>query len=97
VKVEVEKDYQMRMETKLTELGARIDELKERADRLDSEKQEAVRRQLNKMHSQTKATWKKLHELKTGDYQAQGILKTYLEHSLDDLKNYLDNHVLPYF
>jgi hypothetical protein len=95
--LKVGKDYQIRMETKLNELVTRIDELKEQADNLDSEKQEELRQELTKMEARTKATRKKLQELKRGEYEAQRILKTYLEHSLDDLKNQLDMDLLPYF
>jgi hypothetical protein len=95
--VEVEKDYQIRMESKLAELSARIGELKKQAEKLDSEKEEGLRQELTKMEAQIEATRKKLQELKRGEYEAQRILRTYLEHSLDELNSYLDINVLPYF
>jgi hypothetical protein len=95
--MEVEKNYQIRVVTKLNELVTRIDELKEQADNLDSEKQEEFRQKVTKIDAQTKATGKKLEELERGEYETQRILKTYLEHSLDDLKSHLDINLLPYF
>ena len=81
--MEVEKNYQIKIETKLNDLIAKIDELKKQAYRVDSEKQDDLRQELKKIDAQTKATWKKLQELKRGEYEPQRILNTYLEHGLD--------------
>jgi hypothetical protein len=78
------------MEAQLREWGAKIDELKAKADKAEASAKIEYLKQVEALKAKRDAAQAKLGEIKAASEEAWEILKTGVEHAWNDLKSALD-------
>ncbi|MDH5668101.1 MAG: hypothetical protein OEY86_08840 [Nitrospira sp.] len=82
--------YLEKMETQLREWGAKIDELKAKADQAEAGAKIECMKQLDSLKAKRDAVQTKLGEIKVAGEEAWEILKTGVESAWSELKTAID-------
>ncbi|MFA4885378.1 MAG: hypothetical protein WC601_06345 [Desulfotomaculaceae bacterium] len=80
-------EYQGKMEAQLSEWGAELDKLADRADKAKADTKQGYHDQIEALRSKHASMNAKLQELKTSSDDAWGDLKEGLDHSWDQVKD----------
>jgi uncharacterized coiled-coil DUF342 family protein len=85
--MENREEYQGKMEAQLSEWGAEIDKLKDRADRAAADTRQGCYDQIEALHAKQASIQAKLQELKTSGDDAWGDLKEGLDSSWNEVRD----------
>jgi archaellum component FlaC len=92
-KMEKKKAYQEKIEGQLREWGAKIDELKARAETSKTELKMKYEKQIEDLRSKQEVVQQKLHEFKESGEETWEEIKTTIEKGMNDLKDSFDRAV----
>ncbi|UCD56671.1 MAG: hypothetical protein JSV16_12690 [Candidatus Hydrogenedentota bacterium] len=89
-------EYQNKIEAKLDEVDAQIDELKARAEQAKDETKAKLYKQIEELQKKQEAAREKLEELKTASEQAWEKLKSEMDAAVEDLENFIKDLIPPF-
>jgi nucleotide-binding universal stress UspA family protein len=95
-KTEKKKAYQEKIEAQLKEWGAKIEDLKIKAEKSKADLKTKYEKQIQDLQAKETAVQQKLRELRASGEEVWEGLKTGMEKSLDELKGSLDRSVLTF-